>query len=170
MSKILYFAYGSNMDTARLRYRAPSCRFRCTAQLQKFQLRFHKRSKDGSGKSNAFYTGALTDNVFGVVYEIPLNEKAVLDRAEGLGHGSNEQSLSVLAPDGKELHVQTYIADPSVLDENLRPYSWYKDFVLKGAAEHRLPSEYIERRIKSVPAIVDPDKKRERVRRSENRL
>ncbi len=170
MSKILYFAYGSNMDTARLRYRVPSCRFRCTAQLQKFQLRFHKRSKDGSGKSNAFYTGALTDNVFGVVFEIPLDEKAALDRAEGLGRGYNKQSLSVLSPDGKELQVQTYIADPSVVDENLRPYSWYKDFVLKGAAEHRLPSEYIESQIKSVLAVVDPDKKRERARRSENRL
>lgn len=169
MSKILYFTYGSNMDSARLCYRVHSCQFRCIAQLQKFQLRFHKCSNDGSGKCNAFYTGAPTDTVFGVVYEIPLEEKAALDRAEGLGRGYNEQALRVLLPDGKKLSVLAYIADPGAIDENLRPYSWYKDFVLRGAEEHRLPSEYIESRIRSVPAIFDPDSKRERARRSETR-
>jgi hypothetical protein len=169
MSTILYFAYGSNMDSARLRYRVPSCRFRCIARLQKFQLRFHKRGNDGSGKCNVFFTGMPADNVFGVVYEIPLKEKAALDRAEGLGRGYNEQSLSVLSPDDKELQVRTYIADPRMIDENLKPYSWYKDFVLRGAVEHRLPSEYIESRIRSVPAIADPDRERERARRSETR-
>jgi AIG2-like family len=169
MSKILYFAYSSNMDVARLRYRVPSCRFRCIARLEKFQLRFHKRSKDGSGKCNAFYTGAPRDAVFGMVYEIPLKERAALDRAEGLGHGYYEQPLSVLSPDGEKLLVRTYIADPGAVDENLRPYSWYKDFVLSGAVEHQLPSEYIESRIRSVPAIVDPDQDRERTRRAETR-
>ncbi len=109
MSKILYFAYGSNMDTTRLRHRVRSCRFLCIARLQKFQLRFHKRSKDGSGKCNAVYTGAPTDTVFGVVYEIRLEEKAALDRAEGLGRGYNEQALRVLSPDGKERSVLTYM-------------------------------------------------------------
>jgi hypothetical protein len=169
MSKILYFAYGSNMDTARLRYRVPSRRFRCIARLEKYQLKFHKRSGDGSGKCNAFYSGSPTDTVFGVVFEIPLEEKAALDRAEGLGQGYNEQSLIVLSSDEEELSVQTYIADPSAIDENLSPYSWYKDFVVRGAVEHRLPSEYTESRIRSVPAIVDPNKERERTRRAETR-
>jgi hypothetical protein len=158
------------MDTARLRHRAPSCRVRCIARLQKFQLRFHKRSNDGSGKCNAFYTDTPSDTVLGVVYEIPPEEKAALDRAEGLGHGYNEQALTVLSPDGKELSVLAYIADPGAVDDNLRPYSWYKDFVLKGAAEHGLPFEYVDSAIKSVPVIVDPDKERERIRRSETRL
>src|SRR5215472_14345628 len=105
MSKILYFAYGSNMDTTRLRYRAPSCRFHFVARLQNFQLRFHKRSNDGSGKCNAFYTGTPSDTVFGAVYEISLEEKPTLDRAEGLGRGYNEQRSSVHSPDGKELLV-----------------------------------------------------------------
>ncbi len=104
-----------------------------------------------------------------MVYEIPLEEKAALDRAEGLGRGYNEQALRVLSPDGKELSVLAYIADPDAVDENLRPYSWYKDFVLRGATEHRLPSDYIESRIRSVCAIIDPDSKRERARRSETR-
>jgi hypothetical protein len=29
------------------------------------------------------------------------------------------------------------------IDDRLKPYSWYKDFVMKGAQEHGLPLEYI---------------------------
>jgi cation transport regulator ChaC len=111
MSTILYFAYGSNMSTARLRHRVPSCRVVCIVRLPKYRLRFHERSKDGSGKCNAIYTEAPTDGVFGVVYEISLNEKAALDRAEGLGRGYNEQRLSVLSSDQRDLQALTYIAD-----------------------------------------------------------
>ena len=161
MATILYFAYGSNMSTARMRYRAPSSRFVCIAQLPKYRLRFHKRSKDGSGKCNAIYTGAPADSVFGVVYEIPLNEKAALDRAEGLGRGYNEQRLSVFSSDQRELQVFAYIADMEAIDDDLKPYFWYKDFVLTGAEEHRLPSAYIEDQIRHVAAHVDPDRNRE---------
>jgi hypothetical protein len=49
-----YFAYGSNMETARLRERMPSAKPLGVAKLSGHELRFHKRSKDGSGKCNAF--------------------------------------------------------------------------------------------------------------------
>ena len=61
----------------------------------------------------------------------------------------------MVSRDGKELPVLTYIADPSAIDENLRPYSWYKDFVLKGAAEHPITI--------GILAIVDPDKNANRL-------
>jgi hypothetical protein len=50
----VYFAYGSNMSTARLRQRMPSCKPLGTAVLSEHKLRFHKRSTDQSGKCNAF--------------------------------------------------------------------------------------------------------------------
>ena len=53
---MLYFAYGSNMLTARLRERMPSCKPLGIAKLPGHALRFHKRSKDQSGKCNAFAT------------------------------------------------------------------------------------------------------------------
>jgi hypothetical protein len=118
MSTIHYFAYGSNMSTPRLRYRVPGCRFTFVARLPNYKLCFHKRSKDGSAKCNAFRTAEPTDAVIGAVYQIP-------------------------------------------------PYSWYKDFVLAGAAEHQLPPEYVESRIRAVHAIGDPDPQREQVRRAE---
>lgn len=167
MSTILYFAYGSNMHSARLYYRAPNSHVRFVAHLPRHRLYFHKLSADGSAKCNALFTGVATDAVVGVIYEIPTNEKLNLNRAEGLGFGYHEESLNVVSPDGEEIQVCTYIADNAAIRNNLKPYSWYKDFVLAGAEEHRLPSEYVDSRIRAVLAILDPDKTRERKRRAE---
>jgi hypothetical protein len=167
-SAMLYFAYGSNMSTPRLRYRVPGCRFTFVARLPNYKLCFHKRSKDGSAKCNAFRTAEPKDVVIGAVYEIPTNEKPALDDAEGLGSGYHEEIIHVLSPEGQEVTVCTYIADASFIDDSLQPYSWYKDFVLAGAEEHQLPSEYVESRIGAVHAIRDPDPQREQKRRGED--
>lgn len=166
MTTFLYFAYGSNMYSARLRYRVGACPIRSIAELPGHRLCFHKRSKDRSAKCNALVTKATTDVVFGVVYEISSDKKPALDRAEGLGWGYHEQCLSVRSPDGQEFEVRLYVADPAAIDDNLKPYSWYRDFVLAGAEEHRLPLAYINDRIRAVPAIADPDRKRERSERA----
>ena len=47
------FAYGSNMPSARLRGRCPSARAIGIAELRGHELRWHKRSKDGSGKCDS---------------------------------------------------------------------------------------------------------------------
>ena len=129
MRNLLYFAYGSNMSTPRLRYRVAGCRFTFVARLPSYRLCFHKRSNDGSAKCNALKTAMPADAVIGVVYEIPTNEKPALDRAEGLGRGYHEEMVRVLSPRGEEIAVCTYIADPAFIDNSLKPYSWYKDFV-----------------------------------------
>jgi hypothetical protein len=121
MSTIHYFAYGSNMSTPRLRYRVPGCRFEFVARLPNYKLCFHKRSKDGSAKCNAFRTAEPTDAVIGVVYEIPTNEKPALDRAEGLGAGYHEEIVPVLSPEGEKVTVHAYIADASFIDDILQP-------------------------------------------------
>lgn len=51
---VVYFAYGSNTSTARLRERMPSCKPLGIATLPGHALRFHKRSTDKSGRCNAF--------------------------------------------------------------------------------------------------------------------
>ena len=167
MKNIIYFAYGSNMLTPRLRYRVPSSVLLSTASLPHHQLRFHKRSIDGSGKCNAFHTGDASDAVYGVLFEISPVENRKLDRAEGLGSGYHEQSVQVVLPNGKQMIAEIYIADATHVDENLRPYFWYKEFVKKGAEEHCLPQDYIDRYINTVPGLADPDAARENARRAE---
>ena len=55
---------------------------------------------------------------------------------------------------------------PDYIDDSLKPYSWYKDFVLAGGREHGLPPEYIAEYIQSVEAIEDPNKTRDRKQRA----
>lgn len=164
---ILYFAYGSNLYTPRLRFRVPDCRHLGIATLRRHQLRFHKRSIDGSAKCDAFQTIFDDDFVLGALFEIPESQKGALDRAEGLGGGYLEKSVTVEGTGGVTEAV-TYVADQSAITTSLQPYGWYRDFVLRGAAEHRLPLDYVRRFIE-VPWFNDPDQSRDREKRREVR-
>ena len=50
---MLYFAYGSNLSSARMAARVPSARVVARAQLPGHALRFHKVGRDGSAKCDA---------------------------------------------------------------------------------------------------------------------
>lgn len=162
---VIYFAYGSNMSTARLRKRTPSCKPIGIATLPAHELRFHKRSTDKSGKCNAFASG--NDNsVIGVLFSFDPAERTELDEAEGVGSGYEHAIVTVINHQGRRRKVLTYLATPDHIDDSLKPYGWYRDFVIAGSKEHGLPPEYIAERIESVKAIDDPNKTREQNQRS----
>ena len=141
------------MSLARLQDRVPSARFVAIATLAGHRLRFHKISKDGSGKCDAEETGNPKDRVIGVVYEISDSDKPALDRKEGLGSGYDEKEVDVSA-NQERLTALMYFATRK--DNQLSPYRWYKEHVLVGARENALPSEYIAQ-IEAMEAIDDPD-------------
>jgi hypothetical protein len=167
--KVKYFAYGSNMFSARLRFRVPSCEFVSIARLPKHQLCFHKRSKDGSSKCDAFCTGTVLDVVWGVVFDIAAAEKPKLDEAEGLGGGYNAHSVSVMTPTGTHLEATTYLADMTAIVKDRCPYTWYKEFVQRGAAEHGLPEDYVAAVVHAIKSVPDPNPQREREERAKLR-
>lgn len=148
---IVSFAYGSNMPAARLRERCPSARAIGIAELPGHELRWHKRSRDESGKCDIVASDAAS--VFGVLYEIASREKRDLDRAEGLGAGYEEIEIEVLCG-GNPVTASAYRATDT--DPALRPYTWYRALVIAGAKEHGLPASYIAG-LESVPANEDAD-------------
>jgi hypothetical protein len=153
-SRIRYFAYASNMLTARLRERAPSATAIGIGQLEDHVLRWDKRSwRDGSGKCDAEFTGQRSDVVWGVVFELDPEEKPALDMAEGLGAGYMEKAVNILTEAGP-LTVVTYFAIDK--DASLRPYHWYKALVIAGAREHGLPPSY-RSRLELVITVSDLD-------------
>jgi hypothetical protein len=156
----VYFAYGSNMSTQRLRARMPSCEPLGVAVLPGHALRFHKRSKDKSGKCNAFATND-DQQVIGVIFRFDPAERTALDRAEGLGNGYEHATVTVINEEGRRRKVLTYRATADAIDDSLLPYSWYKDFVLAGCAEHNLPPDYVSRYVESVRSTEDPDRARD---------
>lgn len=153
---VTVFAYGSNMLTERMTRRASSARPIAPAFLERFALRWHKRSKDGSGKCSIEETGRHEDVVWGVLYELNSADKIKLDEFEGLGKGYGERRVTV-SSQGKNHSVLAYYA--TSVDPNVRPYSWYREMVVAGAREHGLPTEYI-RSLEAKSAIDDPDKER----------
>ena len=151
----LYFAYGSNMLTRRLLGRTPSARTVGVATLPGHELRWHKVSKDGSGKCD-IVPAAADSVVYGVLYEIALTDKAALDIAEGLGWGYQQVQLEVLSDIGPLLALSYQATN---IDHGTRPYDWYKALVVAGAQEHSLAASYVQA-LEAVQAVKDWDGER----------
>ena len=154
----LYFAYGSNMLTRRLCApgRAPSATMQATGYITGHRLTFDKLGKDGSGKCDALRTGKQLHRVYGVVYEIAHADRAALDEAESLGVGYDAARVQVITHDGR-ITALTYIA--RLKQAQLVPFRWYRDLLIAGATEHRLPPDYIQN-LRAIPAIDDHDDQR----------
>ena len=138
-----YFAYGSNMSSARLRQRTPSARALGIASLPGHALRWHKLGRDGTGKCDIARCGeGANEVVWGVLYEIAVAEKEALDRIEGLGIGYSEAQVCVKTGAGG-VWALTYRAKPGRIEPSLKPLPDYKAHVLAGAVEHGLPAHYV---------------------------
>ncbi len=157
-----YFAYGSNLHPVRLTERVPSARLIGVVQLDQYQLLFHKKSKDGSGKCNILKTGSTEDTVHGAIYDIDENHKQTLDDIEGRCMGYIDTALSLKVKD-KHYSCFTYIAEESYIVDDRKPYDWYKELVLSGVIYLNFPGTYTSY-IKSIEVIKDPDP----VRRKKN--
>ncbi len=152
----LYFAYGSNLLSRRLRARTASALAVGRAVLRSHALRWHMASADGSGKCDVVAVDDAHAAVHGVVYRIDMAEKHLLDRAESLGVGYDEERVTVdLAG-----HPETACVYRALrIDAAAVPYDWYHALVLGGAREHGLPAHYLQR-LAAVSTRPDPDAQR----------
>lgn len=155
---MLYFAYGSNMSTRRIRQRVPSAQPLSVGVLDGHRLAFHKAGRDGSAKCDAVVSEDAGACLYGVVYRIDPAHRVHLDAAEGLGKGYQCKTVTLRLADGTRATAFTYCA--THIDASLRPYPWYKEHVLRGAREHRLPGPHIAL-IAGIPTVEDRDAARQ---------
>lgn len=148
----MYAAYGSNLHPFRLQARIPSAELLGTSLLAGWDLKFHKRGGDGSGKGNIVESAG---EVYVAVYDIAEDGMAELDVIEGAGY--RRERIEV--PDFGECY--TYIAEDSHVDEALKPFDWYREMVLLGCRSLAFPEAY-GARIGRVAPEVDPDPHRNR--------
>jgi gamma-glutamylcyclotransferase len=133
----IYFAYGSNMRSARLLRRIGTARALGPVHISDWRLTYNKPGLDGSGKANLVAEAGAKS--WGVAYEIATRSWEQLDSFEldyQRAHFRLEQS------DGSNLEAQAYL----FLREEARvlvPSRDYLDHLLVGAREHGLPSDYI---------------------------
>ncbi len=150
MDTVNYIAYGSNLYPPRLLARIPIVETIGMVELPGWALKFNKLGGDGSGKCNLAERASAT--AFGAVYIIRPPDKLILDRIEGLGRGYRDQWIEI-APIGRCVF---YRATETTIDTRLKPYDWYKGFVLAGARLHGFPQTYVDA-IDAVPSQPDPD-------------
>lgn len=153
----LYFAYGSNMHSPRLRQRVGPAEFVDTARLPGYMVVFRKHGRDGSAKCDLEPLASAT--AWGVVYRLAEEQLPALDAAEGEGY---RRKAVVVATRNGLLDAFTYQARPGWRTDD-RPFDWYLELVLAGAHEHGLPEVY-------VTALAEtrtrPDADAERARRN----
>jgi gamma-glutamylcyclotransferase len=134
--KRLYFAYGSNMPTKRLRSRIASAKPLGIGQIYGKRMVCNKKGKDGSGKANL--TDSPGDTTWGVLYEVTAFDLKELDRMEV---GYDRVPVEISTSEGVAMKAETYIS--TVLTDDPVAYDWYKELMLSGAKEHGLPKGYI---------------------------
>ncbi len=152
------FSYGSNLCLERMSARVASSVPVARGYVNGYQLRFHKKSIDGSGKADACATSCRSDRVWGAIYCIALREKPILDRCEFLGVGYDLTDVNVVTQSGIQ-PAAMYIARPDAIGKQMKPYSWYLQFVIVGALQHRLPFCYVSE-LQRTECLMDPDSDR----------
>jgi hypothetical protein len=155
------FAFGSNMCSGRFRAYgvSPECAGRA-AVLPGHHLLFNKKSTDDkSGKANVAVHAA--SDVWGVLYTISDADLDKLDKGEG---GYRRVWLSLRLTDNTSTDAWVYVAKKPTDESMLRPYTWYKRFLVEGAREHVLPPEYIAD-LEAIEATQDSNQHRDREKR-----
>ena len=161
----LYFAYGSNMLEQRLTKRVGSALPFSNAWIRGYEVRFRKKSDDGSGKADLVQTGDLEDIVHGVVYQFDPIDWDELDEAE---RGYDHAAIQVHTDSG-DRDVTTYLARKERVDESLKPYTWYLELIRCGAEQHGLPEDY-RHKIESIVDTPDPEENRRAKRDAEAQI
>lgn len=139
--RVLYFAYGSNVDSAQLRGWCPEARVMCaSARLDGYELDFRRLSRRWQA-GVADIVPRTDANVFGCVWELPDAELAALDRKEGVWIGAYRRLTVSLATNYGDVEAFAYTVvkkSPAAI----APASAYAQLILDAARELRLPLGY----------------------------
>ncbi len=108
MKQTLYFAYGSNLDPARMRRRCPTAAPVGPATLWGWRLAFGGHSRVWGGPV-ATLVRAANERVDGLLYELALADLAELDRVEGHPLSYRRERLQLVDEHGRGRRAHVYI-------------------------------------------------------------
>jgi gamma-glutamylcyclotransferase len=99
--------------------------------------------------------------VYGVLYALSAAARTALDAIEGVGNGYYAENLEIpgFGP------AFCYLAELSHRDARLKPYTWYRDLIVAGARSRGFPTAYVQT-LEAIPAVTDPDLRRDREHRA----
>ncbi len=146
--KLLYFAYGSNLDVEQMRQRLrnPALCPIGLAELRGWSFEFNKHSeKNGIKSDKANIVAAPTGRVLGCLYDLTPEELDTLWQRYEKGY--NIIDVDVFCDAGRQA-AKTFVAE-RLCSEGCGPAQEYLDLIIKGARSVGLAEGYVDR-IKSL--------------------
>jgi gamma-glutamylcyclotransferase (GGCT)/AIG2-like uncharacterized protein YtfP len=127
-----YFAYGSNMNPARVSARGLQVVAARAGQLDGYYLTFNKMSREHAGYGHANIEFQLQGLVEGVLYELSDTEEILkMDPFERAPWNYGREAVQVEHAQGVTW-AWTYFANPAVKRHNLLPPASYLEHLLAG--------------------------------------
>ncbi len=127
-----YFAYGSNMNRARVEKRQMAFTNIEPGILHNYRLAFNKRSVKIPGAGSANVIESTGDVVEGVLYQLQSETQIrAMDPFEGYPI-RYDRFLLPIATREAEKEAWVYIANESHVADGLKPASWYLKHLLAG--------------------------------------
>ena len=144
--EMLYFAYGSNMSHQQMCQRCPGSTFIGAVQLHGYQLVYDGFSKRWTGAvANIVKSVASDAEAWGGLFKINRDNLTALDRCEGYSTKVYDRGeFTVIGELGSSHLAVAYYREGEKRGE---PTDGYRDIVIEGARECRLPDKYIGRHL-----------------------
>lgn len=147
MSKIKYFAYGSNMNLAQMRERCPHSEKISIGFMNDAEVCFPSFYEPWNS-GMAGYKSSPGNKMWGVIFDLDERDLEVMRDYEDFVLGRephlnnyNEVMVEIISDD----EVITCLTYESIVTGNYRPSLKYLQGIIHGATENNLPEEYIEK-------------------------
>jgi gamma-glutamylcyclotransferase (GGCT)/AIG2-like uncharacterized protein YtfP len=139
---MLYFSYGSFLDSATLKRHCPKANYIGKAILPNWEVQFNFFSRTYKGGVTGIEP-AVAKLVRGILYDVSDEELLKLDVIEGVPEGIYyRQTIYVVDEFGNPIKAVTYrTMNPR---GPFKPTKSYLGLMIKGAKEHELEQNYIQ--------------------------
>lgn len=127
-----YFAFGSNMDKEQMKIRKANFTEMQKGIIKDWKLVFNKinSKKVGAGYANIIpNSGSIVE---GIIYKVDNDAIPILDGFEGVPINYEQKIMPVENTNKELIDCIVYIANPSKVDNFLKPEKLYLQHLLKG--------------------------------------
>lgn len=132
---VIYFAYGSNMNSEQMRERCPGSKALISARLRDYRLTEREKADIDPEP------GAV---VYGMMYHIWEEDLNTLDRREGYPTTYTRTEVEIESAEGETYRALTYIMTPEkkAMRDGMPYDGWYRERCARGADECMVPNEF----------------------------
>lgn len=137
---LLYFAYGSNMNTNQMAFRCPDAEVVEAVRLNGYRLTFRT---NGSGNGVATILPEPGSHVDGVLWQISRRDEQHLDHYEGFPHLYGKEPVTIMDQLGNRREVMAYTMNQPYRDVPAMPSVSYLEGILRGCRQNGIETRTV---------------------------